>query len=422
MNRSIIIAVFAFFLVVLNLHAADDWGVSVKSGELWKLPKDEIVKKYLMSKKYSNIDQNRMRILTEDGITIGGLSPRELELTWKDDHLESVCVMVYNKGDDGPVDKVVFDKKLADAVKALETVAGMPGKAKKVPKREVAVEIKAWEWALPDDGGVIVLESSCTRKKKSFTAEFIKLTMGCSSEAVERGDARDALNRSKLKGHIVKEDSAVRIEGIPMVDQGQKGYCVPATASRVFAYYGMDGVDQHALAALCGSSGASGTSPLAMLEALKEIGSKFHVKIEEIDKRDAWYSWIEAYDKIAKKMKAKMLGAADPSSAWNAADREILRKTRAGKPNQVEKWMKPIRKNIDQGVPVLWSVELGIFDEPVYVPQSRGGHMRLIIGYDNAKKTIFFSDSWGARHELKEMPAADACAMTKQRYVLKLSR
>ncbi len=422
MNQRIIIGIFALFALVLNLPAADDWGIPIKSGELWKLPKNEISSKYLMGKKYSNIDQNRMRILTEGRISIGGLVPRELELTWKDEHLESVCIMVYNKGDDGSVDKVTFDKKLEEAQKALESVAGMPGKAKKMPKRETAVEIKAWEWILPDDGGVIVLESSCTRKKKSFTAEFIKLTMGCNAEAVERGDARDALNRSKLKSHIVKENNDVRIEGIPMVDQGQKGYCVPATASRVFAYYGMDGVDQHALAALCGSSGASGTSPLAMLEALKEIGSKFHVKIEEIDKRDAWYSWMEAYDKIAKKMKGKMLGGADPSSAWNAADRDILRKARAGKANQVEKWMKPIRKNIDLGVPVLWSVELGIFDEPVYVPQSRGGHMRLIIGYNDKKKTIFFSDSWGANHALKEMPAADACAMTKQRYVLKLSR
>lgn len=378
--------------------------------------------KYLVGKKFRNVDQNHMRILSEGMLSIGGVSPRELELTWKDDRLEAICVMVYNKGDDGPVDKSVFDQKLNDTLKTMESLSGMPGKIKKVSKRESAVEIKAWEWILPNDAGVIVLESSCTRKKKAFTAEFIKLTMGSSAEAVERGDARDALNRSKLKSHIVKEDDDVRIEGIPMVDQGEKGYCVPATASRVFAYYGMDGVDQHAMAALCGSSGVGGTSTLVMFEALKEIGSKFHVKIEEIDKRDAWYSWIESYDKLAKKMKGKTLSGADPSSAWNAADREILRKARAGKVNQVEKWMKPIRKNIDQGVPILWSVELGIFDEPVYVPQSRGGHMRLIIGYNDKKKTIFFSDSWGSKHELKEMPAADACAMTKQRYVLKLSR
>ncbi|MFR4224380.1 MAG: hypothetical protein ACLT38_12745 [Akkermansia sp.] len=38
------------------------------------------------------------------------------------------------------------------------------------------------------------------------------------------------------------------IQDIPMVDQGQKGYCVVATAARIFAYYGMDYVDQHELA------------------------------------------------------------------------------------------------------------------------------------------------------------------------------
>ena len=55
-----------------------------------------------------------------------------------------------------------------------------------------------------------------------------------------------------------------------MVDQGQKGYCVVATAARIFAYYGMDYVDQHELASLANTSADGGTNTAAMAENLKK--------------------------------------------------------------------------------------------------------------------------------------------------------
>lgn len=57
-----------------------------------------------------------------------------------------------------------------------------------------------------------------------------------------------------------------------MVDQGQKGYCVVATAARIFAYYGMDYVDQHELASLANTSADGGTNTAAMAENLKKSG------------------------------------------------------------------------------------------------------------------------------------------------------
>lgn len=52
--------------------------------------------------------------------------------------------------------------------------------------------------------------------------------------------------------------------------------------------------------------------------------------------------------------------------------------------------------------------------------ESRGGHARLIIGYNLKKKTIIYTDSWGAMHARKTMPAADAMGMTMGRYIIKL--
>lgn len=403
--------------------AAGDLGEPVKTGTLWKLPESEVIRQYLAGEPYAPIDESSIRVRSQGRITFGGLQPREIELTWKDGRLGSILVMVYNKGDDGPLDKDSFEKKVSRTVKDLDELTGVPGKRKRVSRRESAVEVNAWEWVLPEEtGGVLLLEASSASKKRSFTAEFIRLTMGGGREAVERGDAEDAVSRFDLKEHVRTENGAVWIDGIPMVDQGEKGYCVPAAVSRLFAYYGMDGVDQHDMAALCGSSGTQGTSSQAMYEGLKKIGARFHVRIDELDKTGDAYSWIKDYDKIAKRRKEKQLASYGPVSAWDLADPDILRSVRAGKPAQVEKWMKPIRQNIDRGIPVLWSVTLGVFRESVALPQSRGGHMRLIIGYNDENKTILFTDTWGKGHELKEMTAADACSMTHRRYVLRPTR
>lgn len=419
MLRYVIACVFTF-VASGCLMAAGDLAEPLRSGELWKTPRRELSNKYLVGERYAPIDETSFRLASRGRVCIGELKPNEIVMTWKENLLDSLLIMVYNKGDDGAIEKDSYEAKLASTIAALDAAVGQKGKPRKISKKESAVDVKAWEWEWP--GGAMRLEGSSTGKRRQFTAEFIRLTIGPDEESIERGGANDAANRSDLKGHVKKENGDVWIEGIPMVDQGQKGYCLPAAVSRVFAYYGMDGVDQHALAALCGSSGEDGTSSSAMLRALKNIGSKFHVRIIELDSIESAYSWINDYDKAAKKMKKAPLHSSVYMGAWEVANADVLRSVRAGKPAQVEKWMKPIRKSIALGMPVLWSVTLGVFPEEVGLPQSRGGHMRLIIGYNDEKKTIFFTDTWGAGHEKKEMPAADACAMTMQRYLLKPSR
>mgnify|MGYP002667149245 FL=1 len=107
---------------------------------------------------------------------------------------------------------------------------------------------------------------------------------------------------------------------------------------------------------------------------------------------------------------------------WDNADGEVLKLARAGSQSQVDKWINSIRPYITAGIPVLWSVQLGIVPEPKRLSQTRGGHLRLIIGFDEEKKTVIFSDSWGAEHTEKEMPVADAIAITTGRQVLQPSK
>ena len=57
------------------------------------------------------------------------------------------------------------------------------------------------------------------------------------------------------------------------------------------------------------------------------------------------------------------------------------------------------------------------------LPQSFGGHMRLIIGYnfsspDAAEHQIYYTDSWGEGHEKKSMRADEGYCMTMALYTM----
>ena len=81
---------------------------------------------------------------------------------------------------------------------------------------------------------------------------------------------------------------------------------------------------------------------------------------------------------------------------------------------------KFIEKNIEDGIPLLWSMELGRKpEEPKINPQASGGHMRMIIGHNKDENRIIFTDSWGAGHEFKTMDADDAYEVTRGLFLLK---
>ena len=105
---------------------------------------------------------------------------------------------------------------------------------------------------------------------------------------------------------------------------------------------------------------------------------------------------------------------------------KVVKKMRM-KDFRYKKFMTGVKTQVDQGIPVFWGVTLGMFPEPG-LPQAAGGHMRLIIGYVERKdqktkkteiKEILYTDSWGAGHELKRMPADWAFAITHDAFFLK---
>ncbi|MBE6415337.1 MAG: hypothetical protein E7032_02260 [Akkermansiaceae bacterium] len=400
----------ALFLSCSAAFALDLAG-SIKTGEFWK----QEARESLQGVPCSQPDDEHLRT---SGLSFGELNTGEVIISVAEGKPTTLQAMLYNKGDDGNIGSEDFNNTVNEARTALDALLGVRGKALRNSKKDSAVKLKSWEWKW--DTGIVRLETSSTGRKSNFEAEFIRLNMAATAKALSTGGARDTVRKSELRGSITtEEDGTVWLKGVPMVDQGMKGYCMPATLARVFAFYGMDKVDQHALAAVCDSNAGGGTTAYAMERAMQDVCKKFHTKFIVLEDFVSTYkSIIEPYNKLAKREDKPTMSLR--SDIFGTADAELLRQARAGKNSQVNKWMKDIKKSIDGGSPVIWLVMVGIYQEEIPLPQERGGHARLIIGYNLKNKTIIYTDSWGAAHARKTMPAADAIGMTMGRYIIKL--
>ena len=405
----------AFCLSLLFCTAAlgADLAESLASGDFWK----QDVNTTMAGVPVQRPDTEHMRARAGT-LSFGSITSGEVLFTMEGNTPKSLQAMLYNKGDDGAIDADAFNTLLNEAKNTIDNFTGVRSKPRRPGKDDSAVKLQAWEWKW--ENGIIRLEANSSGKKKNFEAEFIRLIAAPDAKILGSGGARDTVSKNELKNSITTEDDGtVWLKDIPMVDQGQKGYCVPATLARVFAYYGMEKVDQHALAAVCDSSADGGTTSRGMEQAMQEVCKKFRTKFIIIDDYVTnLKETVESYNKFAKKADKEPLGLYD--DVFGTADARVLRQARAGKAPQVTKWMKDIKKSIDSGSPVIWMVMLGIYKEEIGLPQARGGHARLIIGYNIKKKTIIYTDSWGAPHARKTISAADAAAMTTGRYLIKL--
>jgi hypothetical protein len=207
----------------------------------------------------------------------------------------------------------------------------------------------------------------------------------------------------------------VRIEGIPMVDQGEKGYCFPATAERVLRSYGMR-VDQNELAQLGGNKGGS-TSLRGGVEGLKLAGIRllFRVKVvNEMEIRDL-ENLVREYNLRALKYGRSaqippLAGAIDLDELMSSMRPDIFRAARLSLKADKGRFVRSIQAAVDAGNPMIWGVTLGLVPEKG-LSQASGGHARLIIGYNTTTNECLYSDSWGIGHECKRMSLDDAWLM-----------
>lgn len=362
----------------------------------------------------------------------------EVSFSFKSGKLSEVSLSIWNKGDSQNAD--ISEKDFLALVDGWSTELNRTVAPKYEDRgRDTASAAKAerrmWVGSetlaqMEFSGGKEKIRDPYTGREKTgknFQGEFIRLrlmpkpasTFGLNAST---GGAA-AVKRADLSKSVVREPSGdVLIPNIPMVDQGDKGYCAVASAARVFNYYGVP-ADQHEMAQVVGNqAGGGGTNPEEMEDAMKKISVKYKTRfLTELDldySSRKYQSFMRKYNSAAKKLGKKMLDTDNYIYFISGLDSDVLREVN-GTGQAFEKFMAVVRANIDKGVPVMWALQLGKYPENGEpAKQMGGGHMRLIIGYNSTKNEIIFSDSWGAGHEKKRMAAPDASACTMGLYLL----
>ncbi len=413
------------------------WDVTLQSfhqkyGESKKGKKKEIDPQLLKKLKEQGVDVSQFKVATpsfewlssdKKGLratggkfSLLGKSLGEVIVRGGGEGLSGATFSIYNRGDDEQINQTKYNDIFSEWSAALSKKLDVRAQDR---SKSGAVELQGQMWRKGDTA--YLLEGSV--EKKSKRVEFIRLRV---ASAKSTHGKKRIKSRSSLSGNVVEKNGDVLIENVPMVDQGQKGYCVVASVERVVRYFGLD-ADQHELAQVANTT-RGGTSGEAMEEAFSKLTGKLHIRTLKFVDYD--YKQVErdykAYNREAKKQGKKSFDIdldryiINAQVFWMKLDKEVYKEVK-GKESRYKVFTNKMESFIDQGIPICWTLNLGMFPEKG-LPQSFGGHMRLIIGYNEEKEEIIYTDSWGKGHEQKRMSTVEAWCMTMGAYAMMPNR
>jgi hypothetical protein len=324
------------------------------------------------------------------------IKAEEVVVDFRNGKLNLITFSIYNRGDSGPISTAKFKEQYMLCGKAMSDKLKVRPSVRKASKRQ-GLKTAGYSWNSPLAIALLEHNEGALESQK---AEFLRLRIAkkgakgglAASMTNTRGGA--SVRLSSLKAFVEKDKKGnVYVKDLPMVDQGNKGYCVVASVQRLFEYFGI-GADMHQIAEVANADPTRGTNTLSMAKELDKIDYRFKTRLKIIAMQSTGGGLTEVDVKKGQYYVGKRLD-----------ERKIT---------------KAIRDSIDDGLPVLWSLQLGKYPEkPQLNPQTSGGHMRLIIGYNDEEDTIIFSDSWGVGHEFKTMQAKHAYQATSGLFTLK---
>lgn len=378
----------------------------VESPSCWKMTSAEFEKKFTKdgNKLYRWLTQDKTRAKinrklfknVELDLTLfdASVPAAEAIIDFADGKLNLVTISIYNRADSGEISADQLDKRFKITVKKMGSILKVsPRRREADSKKGLLTEGYSW-YSRQFGTGLLEHNEGALREGKQ---EFLRLRVarpnakGALAAFMRHSRGGAATRLSDLPEKVTKtENGDVYIDQLPMVDQGDKGYCVVASVQRLFEYYGI-GADMHQIAEIAGSDPERGTNTLDMARELDKIDYRFDTRLEII-------GMGEPMTEVEKKRDGYFVG----------------------KPVDERKFLKEVRSYIDKGLPLLWSLDLGRYPEkPQLTPQAAGGHMRTIIGYNDKTQEIIFSDSWGAGHESKRMNMSHAYAASHGLFCLK---
>ncbi len=250
-------------------------------------------------------------------------------------------------------------------------------------EKEDRRKVLRWDW----EGHAFILSQ---RDK-----EYVSLLITPVSVADAEGKV-DRVNDSDMKVIIAKnvrrkENGDVLIDNIPMVNQGPKGYCAPATAERAMRYMSIP-ADMYLLA-VAATSAEGGTNTNRLMESCKRIVRSKARKIRDLElQKDLDMKTLKKYiDKgVPILWQMKSLSRYNQLANKRTKDRRKITDFTA--------WAELISAESKKETPLLREVA--------------NHHICMIIGYNEKTNEVAVSDSWGAKYALRWVHIDIARAVT----------
>lgn len=390
-----------------------DFGREFSDLNNWRIDWAEFLNRH-PNIRFRNDGPNRHSVLKEY-VLFHGYSLCDDTFVFSEDGLETIDFSLFNMGD---------EKTLADEAAALEVINAIS---------EVVAADRVDVSQASDGSGKFIVNYDWVG-----SAPHLTMVMG----VVSRQGVRyvEYLNGAlAIVGHrfvsnvsgsprmnVRRSHGDVYIGGVPMVNQGQRGYCVPATIERILRYYGID-ADMHALALMLDTKVEGGTHiNTKQIEKIAHMAGLHHVEYRDLERYDDEY--YARYNMAARDCGGRQLfiedftveeTAEDGSTVnmrhydWmsDAMDKEIKRKSRLYDAEGFAKFKNGIMSCIEKGYPLVWSVDR-LFPWDRSDGSQGDGHTRIIVGYNELHDEVLYSDSWGSGHEFKRTKMKDAWECT----------
>lgn len=335
---------------------------------LWDDPTDEVAKRLELRKESQTDYMENYRAYPLGEQQILGQPVYTIALYGGTTHAESLSMVFINQGDPLPSGSTPSTRQIeACGTHLQDLLTTQLGKPKRDSLGRGDLREKVWRWDWNEQALLLSLQEG-----KYVALRIMPIERADRSGQVEKLTENEL--KQRMAGCVQRRDNGdVVIRNIPMVDQGPKGYCSPATWERYLRYMEIP-ADMYLLALAARTGIGGGTYSHEMRAATQALVSSNGRELETVR---------------------------GPLSPEGIAD------------------------YIDQGLPIMWSfLCTPKFQDAVnrntarrngkkYKPRKKknpeerepGGHICLIIGYNQQTDEIAISDSWGPRFAERWVPA-----------------
>ena len=350
---------------------------------LWNDPSTEVAERLGWPHESKTDTQSSFRYYPHAKYCILQTRPYSAVLYGEDEKVRHVNIVFANKGDfkftDSPDAGEIGDMERAieqdfeQIRNLLREQLGEPDRQQFGSGRGIKQLIDRWDW------------KSHAFLLASKDGEYTSLKIMHSSAADNKGRGKkisDAELRILTKENvIIKANGDVLISNIPMVDQGPKGYCVPATFERYLRYMQIP-ADMYILAMAGHTQVGGGTSLASIIDAVDGYVGSQNRTMKEVS-GEIKLRTIRKYIDKGLPIIWTMFSSDDYNSFVN--ERTIERRS----VNDWEEWKDRIKTEAR-------SINLH--------KDSMSAHACMIIGYNKATDEIAVSDSWGPSYEERWVP------------------